>query len=113
MATVADALAALDGLGLPAAQLVWDHDPPPLPYVVLVPHESDASNSLHGSGGVAFEARRYSVELYCGVRDVALERRLSRALWDAGIPHTSDCALDERGQVAITYFNMTLVEQEA
>ena len=108
LVTVAQVSDLLDGLGIPNAQLMWeDQTAPPPPYAVLVPH---ATVPLMTGEGNAFEARRYDIELYQKRRSVTLERSLRSALRQAEIPYTSDVALDEKGQVAITYFSMTLVE---
>lgn len=111
MPTVADALAALGSVGLPSTHLLWRAgEAPPLPYAVLVPHES---RNTYSDNRVGLRARAYDIELYSHERDVALERRVSRALDAAGVVHTSDVATDESGRVVITYFSTTLTEQEA
>lgn len=111
LVSVGDVLGVLDGLGIPATHLVWPGlDPPPLPYAVLVPHES---RNRYGDGRVRHRARRYDVELYARVRDVALEQAVQSALDAAEVAYSSDVAMDEDNQYVITYFSMTLTEQEA
>jgi len=111
LATVGRVVALLNELGVPNTQAFWeDQKPPPLPYVVLMPH---GSANLHADGTVRFDARRYDLELYAKPRDIALEHRIKAALRDAEVDYDSDFAIDEKGQVAITYFNVTLIEQEA
>lgn len=112
LATVGQVVAILDELGIPNAQMMWDNDDdiPRPPYVLLVPHES---NSLHTDGTVSFEAVRYDLELYCKTRDIPLEKRIKAALRQAVIDYDTDHAVDDKGQVFITYFHLTLTEQEA
>lgn len=112
LATVGQVVGILDDLKIPSAQLMWDSDDtkPPLPYVILVPHQS---NNLHTDGTVAFEAQRYDLELYSKTRDIPLEKRVKSALRQARIDFDTDYAVDEKGQVVITYFHVTLIEQEA
>lgn len=108
LASVAQVSDLLDELEIPNAQLMWeDQKPPQPPYVVLVPHETVP---LRTGQGNAFEARNYDIELYAKRRDILLEKRIAAALKQAEISYTSDVAIDEKGQVAITYFSMTLVE---
>jgi len=108
LATVAQVVAMLDRLGIPNAQLMWeDQEPPRPPYAILAPHET---MPLRTGGGVMYDARRYDIELYAKPRDIPLEKRVRAALDEAEVNYTSDVALDEKGQVAITYFSMTLVE---
>ena len=112
LATVGQVVAMLDELGIPNAQMMWDNDDdiPRPPYVLLVPH---ASNNLHADGTVAFEAGRYDLELYSKTRDIPLEKRIKAALRQAAIDYDTDHAVDDKGQVIITYFHLTLTEQEA
>ena len=112
MATVGEVVSILDGMGIPNAQLKWDGDDeiPRPPYVLLVPHES---NNLHTDGTVSFEAQKYDLELYSRTRDIPLEKRIKAALRQARIDYDTDAAVDEKGQVIITYFHTTLIEQEA
>ena len=108
LAKVSQVLALLDGLDIPTATLMWeDQDPPLPPYAILVPH---GTVPLRTGQGNAFEAREYDIELYSKPRSVPLEKRIADALRQAEISYTSDVAIDEKGQVAITYFSMTLVE---
>lgn len=112
LATVGRVVGILDSLDVPCAQLMWrgeDEKPSP-PYVILVPHQSD---NLHADGTVAFEAKRYDLELYSLERDVPLEKRIAAALREARIDYDTDHAVDDKGQVIITYFHVTLIEQEA
>ena len=111
LATLGEVVGILDTLGIPNAHIKWgveDEKSPP-PYVMVVPHES---NNLHTDGTVSFEARRYDLELYSKERDMPLEKRISAALRQAGIDYDTDVAVDEKGQVVITYFHATLIEQE-
>lgn len=111
LATVGEVVALLDELEIPNTQLMWADQKPPLPpYVVLVPHET---KSLYADCGVWFEIRRYDLELYSKERDIPLEKQISSALRKAEIAYSSDVVVDEKGQVAITYFSTTLIEQEA
>ena len=108
LAKVSQVLALLRELDIPVATLMWeDQDPPLPPYAILVPHDTVP---LRTGQGNAFEARNYDIELYAKPRNVPLEKRITAALKQAEIGYTSDVALDEKGQVAITYFSMTLVE---
>lgn len=112
MATVGQVVSLLDDMGIPNAQMMWDGDDeiPSPPYVMFVPHES---NNLHTDGTVSFEAQKYDLELYCKTRDIPLEKRIKAALRLAEIDYDTDHAVDEKGQVIITYFHVTLKEQEA
>lgn len=112
LATVGKVVEILDGLGIPNAQFMWrgDDNKPKPPYVLLVPHQS---NNLHTDGTVAFEAKKYDLELYSLERDMPLEKRISSALREARIDYDVDHAVDDKGQVIITYFSTTLIEQEA
>lgn len=108
LAKVARVVELLDGLEIPNAQLMWeDQDPPQPPYAILVPHDTMPLQTGHGN---VFEARQYDIELYAKPRDIPLEKRIAAALRQAEIGYKSDVAIDEKGQVAITYFSMTLVE---
>lgn len=112
LATVGRVVALLDELGIPNAQMMWDADDdiPRPPYVLLVPHES---NNLHTDGTVSFEAVKYDLELYSKTRDIPLEKRIKDALRRAEVDYDTDHAVDDKGQVVITYFHTTLIEQEA
>jgi len=112
IATVGQVVTLLDGMDVPNAQMMWDNDDdiPKPPYVILVPHES---NNLHTDGTVSFEAQRYDLELYCKTRDIPLEKRIKAALRQAEVDYDTDYAVDDKGQVIITYFHVTLTEQEA
>lgn len=112
LGTVSQVFGILDDLKIPSAQFMWDSDDekPSLPYVILVAQQS---NNLHTDGSVAFEAQRYDLELYSKTRDIPLEKRVKAALRQARIDYDTDYAVDEKGQVVITYFHVTLIEQEA
>lgn len=111
LATVADVSGILDSLGLAHSNTDWPrNDKREPPYAVLVPH---ASLSRFADDGVWNEARRYDIELYTAERDVGLERRLAKALRDAGVPYTSDWYENEDDHYSVTYFSTTLTEQEA
>jgi len=111
MPTLADALAALDGIGLPCTQFEWPgQDAPPLPYAVLVPQDEDV---LAADGVNALWCVPYDIELYSRERDVPLELRVKRALADEGIQSARSFAHDPDRHFVITYFHVTLTEQEA
>jgi len=106
--TVAEVSDLLDGLGLPNTNLKWrGASPPPLPYAVLVPHES---RHQYADGGVFSEAFAYDVELYTQEFDGRLNGAVSSALRDAGIAFSRDTFADEENQYCVTYFSMTLAE---
>lgn len=110
LATVADAVAALDSVGLESAQFEWpDQTAPPLPYAILVPH--DEAN-LAADGANVLWAVPYTIELYSVRRDVALELRVKRALADVGAQSSRSFAWDPERHYCITYFHCTLTEQE-
>jgi len=107
--SVGDVLSIMDGLDVPTAHLMWgDHKPPPLPYAVIVPHES---RSAYADGHVLHRARRYDIELYSRLRDVPLELRVQRALDEAECAYTSDVVVDEGNHFVLTYFSTTLTEE--
>ena len=112
LATVGQMVAMLDELGIPNAQMMWgnDDDIPKPPYVLLKPLEA---NNLHTDGTVTFEAIKYDLELYSKTRDIPLEKRIKAALRQAEVDYDTDYAPDDKGQVIITYFHVTLTEQEA
>lgn len=107
--SVGDVLSIMDGLGVPATHLVWsDQKPPPLPYAVIVPHES---RSIYADGHVLRRLRRYDIELYSRQRDVPLELRVQAALDEAECAYSSDVVADEDGSYVITYLSTTLTEE--
>lgn len=109
MPTVMDALAAVRSTGLRVTTMVWpDGDVPPLPYAVLVPHESRGQVA---GDGITYRVRRYDVELYMRELSFPLMQALEDALDAAGINASSDVAMDESGRVSIAYYSMTLSER--
>ena len=111
MPTVADALAAIDSIDLPATTLMWPNGKAPTPpYAVLVPH-GDAGQVADGR--MHYRARSYDIELYTRAYDPPLMRRLEAALDAAGIlAKPGDVATDEINRFAVAYYSLTLVEQE-
>lgn len=105
--TVSEALAAVEAV-VPCATLVWpDGQAPPLPYAVLVPHES---RDEYADCATLARARAYDVELYTREYDVELVRRLSAALDAANVVFSSDVTGDEQNRFVLTYFSTTLRE---
>jgi hypothetical protein len=110
MPSVADVYAAMDGAEVPCTTLKWPQGKaPPLPYAVLVPHESQPQYS---DGGINYMCRRFDIELYMRELDFALVSRLATALQGNGMgrAHARDIAVDEANQYAIAYFTLTLRE---
>ena len=112
MATVADAIAALDAIKLPVTQQSWDSwEPetlPPLPYAILVPL---SHREVTGSDGPVGEYREYQIQLYTKRRNVALEKGVRTALAAEGVRcPLPDVARDPNGHVTIAYFHTSLEE---
>lgn len=107
--TVRDALDAVRATGLEVTTFVWpDGHVPPLPYAVLVPHESRGQVA---GNEITYRVRRYDVELYMREVDFRLMHDLEDRLDEAGISASSDMAVDESGRVAIAYYSMTLSDR--
>ena len=80
--------------GLPVTEIMWHpRQPPPLPYLVLVP---GASNDFVADNANYLPVTRYDIELYSSRRDRASETQVETALATAEIPYTKTSNWIER-----------------
>lgn len=111
MRDVSEVTALLDELGIPVTQMQWfPHKAPPLPYCVLVPHET---RNVMADGTVWAKSVVYDLELYAPERDVPLEQRLEAALEGAEIAWTRTHFADPEGPAVCAVYSMELTESEA
>jgi hypothetical protein len=110
VATVSDMLAALTDAGLQAAQFEWpEQEAPPLPYAILQPQDEQ---NLVVDGRNVLWLVPYDIQLYTRERDVSLELRVKAALAERGIQSSRSFVHDPDNHFCITYFHVTLREQE-
>ena len=111
MSDVSDVLAICDALPIPVTQIQWfPHETEPLPYCVLVPHET---RNVLADGVVWAKSVAYDLELYMSERDVSLEQRIEAALDGAGIAWSRDHFTVPDGPSVCAAYSMELTESEA
>ena len=107
--TVADAVSVLSSEGIEVRQMRWRAIKDlQLPYALLVPGDP---HQLSTADGIAHEYREYDIQLYTERRDIALEKRVTAALREAGIrTPMPDVVLDANGPAYIAYYHVSLTE---
>ncbi len=104
-----DLVAALEGEGLPVAQIRWfPNEAPDVPYCVLRPL---STNNVYADGVVKATYVPYYLYVYTQRRDIQLERTIQGLLDSMGIAWSRDTFEDFEGDWMFVSYSITLIEE--
>ena len=109
MTTIHDLIGAVSSLDIPWTNSMWGKgdESPTVPYVSI----RAGDGTSFGADDITWGAvMSYDVELYCHVRDYALERALEKALDDAEIFWSKGFYIIEDESVCETVYSVTVRE---